>query len=50
MAVTGKPRDRTWLSLGGLAGGLVMFAVQSLVVLVLVGAAWVVAVFVLAFL
>lgn len=26
------PRDRRWLSLEGLAGGLVMFAVEALIV------------------
>lgn len=38
------PRARRWLGLPSLTGGLVLFAVEALVVLALAGVAWVVAV------
>lgn len=44
------PRDRNWTSVSGLAGGLVMFVVEALIVIGLVTAALVVAVLVLAIL
>lgn len=44
------PRDRKWMSVPGLAGGLVMFVVEALIVIGLVTAALVVAVLVLAIL
>lgn len=44
------PRDRKWLSIQGLAGGLAMFAVEALIVLGLAAVAWLASVLVLAIL
>lgn len=44
------PRDRKWMSLHGLVGGLAMFAVEALIVIGLAAAALIVAVVVLAIL
>jgi hypothetical protein len=44
------PRDRKWMSIDGLAGGLAMFAVEALIVIGLATAAVIVAVVVLAIL
>ncbi len=41
-------RNRRWMSITGVAGGLAMFAIEALIVATLVAAAWVVAVTVLA--
>jgi hypothetical protein len=43
-------RDHRWTSLRGVAGGLVMFIIESLVIVVLVALAWIVSVVVLAIL
>ena len=45
-----EPRDRKWLSIQGLAGGLVMFAAEAVIVAGLVAAAWILSVFILALL
>jgi len=42
------PRDRKWLSLQGLAGGLAMFAAEALIVLGLAAVAWLISVSILA--
>lgn len=34
------PRDRKWLSVQGLAGGLAMFAVEALIVVGLAAVGW----------
>ena len=44
------PRDRRWLSVEGLAGGLAMFAVEALIVLGLAAVAWLTSVLILAIL
>lgn len=44
------PRDRKWLSLYGLAGGLGMFAAEAVIVLGLVAIAWLISAVVLAIL
>ena len=44
------PRDRKWMSLQGLAGGLAMFAAEALIVLGLAAVAWLVSVSILAIL
>jgi hypothetical protein len=45
-----KPRDRRWLSLQGLTGGLTMFTIEALIVTSLALAAWALARLILAFL
>jgi len=42
------PRERKWLSLQGLAGGLAMFAAEALIVLGLAAVAWLISVSILA--
>lgn len=42
------PRDRKWLSLQGLAGGLAMFAAEALIVVGLAAVAWLISVSILA--
>jgi len=44
------PRDRKWLSLEGLAGGLAMFAVEALIVLGLAALALLISALILAIL
>jgi hypothetical protein len=44
------PRDRKWLSIQGLAGGLTMFAVEALIVLGLAAMAWATSMLILAIL
>lgn len=44
------PRDRRWLSLQGLAGGLAMFAAEALIVLGLAAVAWLTSALILAIL
>lgn len=44
------PRDRKWWSFLGMAGGLVLFAVEALIVLVLAAVAWLASLLILAIL
>lgn len=41
------PRDRRWLSLRGLAGGLAMFGGEALIVIGMAAVAWLISVVVL---
>lgn len=41
------PRDRKWLSLHGLAGGLAMFGTEALIVIGLGAVAWLISVVIL---
>ncbi|HSJ82263.1 MAG TPA: hypothetical protein VLA91_00450 [Acidimicrobiia bacterium] len=45
-----KPRDRRWLSVHGLIGGLTMFAIEALIVTSLAFVAWALAWLILALL
>jgi hypothetical protein len=45
-----KPRDRRWLSLHGLTGGLTMFTIEALIVTSLAFVAWALARLILALL
>lgn len=46
----GSPRDKKWLSIPGLAGGLTMFVAEALIVAVFAGISWLLAVLILAIL
>lgn len=43
-------RDRRWLGLPGLSGGVVMFVVEALIIVVFLAVAWLLSVVVLALL